>query len=128
MHLLILEDAGEWGIGSDAMTEGFNSWKDIPVPESDGLRIDEIKKPQFAKQYQTTEADTEQPQPAPASAQKMQRVIDVEEPRQLPAFNTDLTTIIRKRPDPKLLAPGEELQTLPAIKKTKRKKRKKTKD
>ena len=125
--LLILEGAGELVTGNAVMTDGFNSWKEIPVPESDGLRIDEIKRPRFGKQHKTAEEDTEQPKPAAASAQKMQPVIDLEEPRQLPMFNTDLTTIIRKRPDPKLLMPGEELEVMPAVEKSKHKRRKKTK-
>ena len=115
------------GIGRDAMTDGFNSWKLIPVPESDGLRIDEIRRPQFGRQYKTAEADTEQPKPAAASVQRLQRVIEVDEPRHRPRFNTDRSTILRKKPDPKLLMPGEEPQTLLATKKPKRKRRDKTK-
>jgi len=110
------------------MTDEFNSWKFIPVPESNELRIDEIQRPQFAKQQVTAEPDTEQPQPAAGSAQKLQRVIEVDEPRHRPRFNTDRSTILRKKPDPKLLMAGEELQKLPAMEKSKRKKRKKTKN
>ena len=111
------------GIGRDAMTDGFNSWKLIPVPESDGLRIDEIRRPRFARQYKTAEADTEQPKPAAASAQKLQQVIEVDEPRHRPRFNTDRSTILRKKPDPKLLMPGGELETMPPVEAPKTKER-----
>ena len=122
--------------GSNSMFE-FNSWKSYPQPVAQkgtkiAFELGEERRPKFGVAISTAKAPQEQPRPGEARiASKMQSTFpcshDGLPERAKPGFNNDRGTFLNIAADPKLLMPGEELEVIPAIEKSKRKRQKKTK-
>ena len=110
--------------GSNSMVE-FNSWKSYPQPVVEkgtktAFELGEERRPKFGVAVSTAKAPQEQPRPGEARiASKMQSTFpcshDGLPERAKPGFNNDRGTFLNIAADPKLLMPGEELETMPAL-------------